>query len=61
MGITIPGSSPPLTAGYSYWKDGTDEYRMGVRSGTLYTDRLLPGGTWAQAEGVGWEVVGTVS
>ena len=59
MGIAIPGSSPPLTAGYSYW--GGYTFRMGERGGTLYTDKLLPGGTWAQAEGVGWEVVDAVS
>ena len=60
MGISIPGSASPLTVVYSYYKDGTDQYRIGIRSGKLYTDKLKDGGTWVQAEGVGWDVVNMV-
>jgi len=60
MGITIPGANAASSRPYYYWSDGTDQYREGIRSGVLYTDKLLPGGTWEQAEDVGWEVVRSV-
>jgi len=57
MGITITGNTPTVATTYRYWKDGSTEYREGIRNGVLYTDKLLPGGSWSQAKDVGWEVV----
>ena len=60
MAITIPGSSPTSATGYIHWKSGSSQYRQGIRSGILYTDKLRAGGNWGLAEGVGWDVVGSV-
>ena len=60
MGITIPGTSPTSATGYIHWKSGSSQYREGVRSGILYTDKLKDGGSWSEAEGVGWDVVRSV-
>jgi hypothetical protein len=56
--ITIPGSSPTSATVYRYWKSGTSEYRQGIRNNKLYVDKLKSGGSWDEAEGVGWDVVG---
>lgn len=61
MGITIPGSSSGSAPVYNYWKDGSSEYRQGIRSGKLYVDKLKAGGSWSDAEGVGWDVVDMIS
>lgn len=61
MGITIPGSGSPSTRVYTYYSDGTSDYREGVRNGKLYTDKLRSGGSWLEAEGVGWDVVNMIS
>ena len=60
MGITIPGAGTPIARVYTYYSDGTGDYREGVRNGKLYTDKLRSGGTWEQAEGVGWDVVNMI-
>ena len=57
MGITIPGSSGGSAPTYSYWMNGSSQYRIGIRNGKLYTDKLRAGGSWGEAEGVGWDVV----
>lgn len=57
MSITIPGTSATAAPVYRYWKSGSEEYREGIRSGVLYTDRLKSGGSWSQAINVGWEIV----
>jgi hypothetical protein len=61
MGITIPGSSPTSATTYKYWKEGDEEYRMGIRNGVLYTDRLKINGSWGLDEGVGWVVASSVT
>lgn len=58
MSINISGSNPTATRASAYLGDGTNEYRIIIRNGKLYTDKLKSGGTWEQAEGVGWIVVG---
>ena len=60
MGITITGSSSTTPRVYEYYKLGSIEYREGIRSGIFYTDKLKDGGSWNQAEGVGWDVVRSV-
>lgn len=61
MSISISGSNPTATRASIPLEDGTNGYRIAIRGGKLYTDKLRSGGTWNQAEGVGWDVVQIIS